>query len=77
MMEAKIIDLKYKMNEVLKALERNEKVVVKYRGKTKGIIHPEFNSMDKVIEDHPFFGMLRHDNTHVNEIMARLRGSRF
>jgi len=76
-MEAKIIDLRYKINEVLKALERNEKVVVTYRGKTKGIIHPELNSMYKVIEDHPFFGMLRDDHTPVNEIMERLRGIRF
>ena len=76
-MEVKIVDLRYKMNEVLKALERNEKVVLKYRGKTKGVINTELNSMDKVIEDHPFFGMLRDDHTPVDEIMERLRGSRF
>jgi len=77
-MEAKIVDLRYKMNDVLKALERNERVVVKYRGKTKGIIHPQGNAVVyKAVEDHAFFGTHRGDQVSVDEIMERLRGSRF
>ncbi len=37
-MEATIVDLRYKMNDILKALNRNENVDVLYRGKLKGTI---------------------------------------
>ena len=36
-MKATIVDLRYKMNDVLKALDRNEPVVL-YRGKVKGTL---------------------------------------
>jgi len=39
-MKASIVDLRYKMNEVIKALERNETVTVLYHGKEKGVITP-------------------------------------
>ena len=39
-MRATVVDLRYKMNDVLKALERNEKVTVLYRGKIKGVLVP-------------------------------------
>ncbi len=49
-MEASIVDLRYKMNDVLKALERNEKVTILYRGKPKGLIIPfkKDNSQQKL-----------------------------
>jgi len=37
-MKANVVDLRYKMNDVLKALDRNEQVTVLYHGKVKGII---------------------------------------
>ena len=39
-MEASIVDLRYKMNDVLKALDRKEEVTVLYRGTVKGKIIP-------------------------------------
>ena len=56
-MKATIVDLRYKMNDVLKALDRNEAVTVLYHGKTKAIIVPAKCQVLKKIKDHPFFGM--------------------
>ena len=56
-MKATIVDLRYKMNDVLKALERNERVTVLYRGKIKGILIPSGGKKQMKITDHPFFGM--------------------
>jgi hypothetical protein len=56
-MKATVVDLRYKMNDVLKALDRNEKVTVLYRGKVKGVILPAKGQILKKIKDHPFFGM--------------------
>jgi hypothetical protein len=39
-MKATIVDLRYRMKEVLKALDRKESVSVLYRGKVKGVITP-------------------------------------
>jgi len=76
-MEATIVDLRYKMNDVLKALERNEKVNVKYRGKIKGTIVPNQIIEQKAVEEHSFFGMMKHDKETVAEVMQKLRGSRY
>lgn len=35
-MKATVVDLRYKMNDVLKALDRNETVTILYHGKVKG-----------------------------------------
>jgi hypothetical protein len=35
-MKATVVDLRYKMNEILKALDRREKVTLLYHGKIKG-----------------------------------------
>ena len=56
-MKANIVDLRYKMKSILKALDRNETVTILYHGKEKGVIIPSRNSMDKKISEHPFFGM--------------------
>ncbi len=56
-MKATIVDLRYKMNDILKALNRNEAVTVLYHGKTKAIIVPAKGQVLKKIKDHPFFGM--------------------
>lgn len=76
-MEATIVDLRYKMNDVLKALDRNEKVNVKYRGKIKGIIIPNLSIEQKAVEEHSFFGMLKHDQETVEQVMQKLRESRY
>ena len=76
-MNATIVDLRYKMNDVLKALDRNEKVRIKYRGKVKGIILPKSYSTHLKVVDHEFFGMNKDDTETVEQIMERLRGNRY
>ena len=76
-MEAKIIDLRYKMNDVLKALARNERVSIIYRGKKKGVISPDVQTSGMDIKTHPFFGMHKNETDNVEQIMDKLRGSRY
>jgi antitoxin (DNA-binding transcriptional repressor) of toxin-antitoxin stability system len=75
-MEASIVDLRYKMKDVLKALERNEAVTILYRGKQKGIIVPVRRSRPGKVAEHPFFGMHAEKDKTVEEMMDELRGGR-
>jgi hypothetical protein len=77
-MKATIVDLRYKMNDVLKALDRNEHVTVFYRGKAKGTLIPLGKKSQIKISDHPFFGMSSHNNEKtVQDVMDGLRGPRY
>jgi hypothetical protein len=62
LMKATVVDLRYKMNDVLKALDMNEKVTVLYRGKVKGFLIPAAQKKEMSMTDHPFFGMLSQDS---------------
>ncbi len=75
-MKATIVDLRYKMKNVLKALDRGERVQILYHGKVKGIIQPRRGGTNKKIKAHPFFEMNKADKRSVSEIMEELRGSR-
>jgi len=76
--KATVVDLRYKMNDVLKALDRNEKVTVLYRGKVKGILVPAGEKKQLKIKDHPFFGMLSQDSSRpVADIIKELRRPRY
>ena len=75
-MKASIVDLRYKMNNVLKALNRGEKVKILYHGKVKGIIHPERERTNKKVKDHSLFGMDRTRKKPVSEVMKELRDPR-
>ena len=75
-MKATVVDLRYHMNEVLKALDRNERVSVLYHGKIKGVITPSSDTGCGRVTDHPFFRM-RADISSVDEAMRALRGGRF
>jgi PHD/YefM family antitoxin component YafN of YafNO toxin-antitoxin module len=77
-MQATVVDLRYKMNDVLKALDRNEKVTVLYRGKVKGILIPSGEKNHLKITEHPFFGMSSQDTSKsVSEEIDDLRNSRY
>ena len=77
-MKASVVDLRYKMNDVLKALDRNEKVTVLYRGKVKGVLIPSVETNQMKIIDHPFFGMSSQVNKKsVLDEMDDLRGGRY
>jgi hypothetical protein len=68
-MRATIVDLRYKMNQVLKALERNETVSVLYRGKIKGVLSPATSTSTAKVKEHCFFGC-RKDTQSVQEVMG-------
>lgn len=78
-MNASIVELRYKMRDVLSALERNEKVSILYHGKLKGVIFPlevigERSGIS--VQKHPFFGMARSKES-VEATMHRIRGVRY
>ena len=75
-MNATILDLRYHMKDVLKALDRCESVHILYHGKEKGVIIPSQKKKMK-ITDHPAFGMHRNDKESMDSVMDRLRGGRY
>jgi hypothetical protein len=74
-MEATVVELRYRMNDVLKALDRNESVSVLYRGKIKGIIRPLGKTAAAKVVNHGFFGS-RERGRPVEQIMEQLRKGR-
>ena len=75
-MKASVVDLRYRMNEILKAIDRNEEVTILYHGKVKGVIKPKTIGDRRRISDHPFFNM-HSSKKAVKEEMADLRGDRY
>ncbi len=75
-MKASIVDLRYKTNDILKALDRNESVTVLYHGKVKGIIMPPKKRTESRVKDHPFFGMNSEKDESVLEELEGLRKTR-
>ncbi len=76
-MESSIVDLRYKMKDILRALDRNESVRVLYHGKLRGTIvpaglQPSFQSA----KDHPAFGASLKRKT-VAQTMKELRAGRY
>ena len=76
-MKASVVDLRYRMNDVLKALDRNEKVTVLYRGKVKGVLVPVDRGKRRDIKNHPFVGMRSRETKSVEETMRELRSPRY
>jgi len=80
-MRASILDLRRRMAEVLRALERNEPVVILYRGREKAILLPKVSPRQAPIsaKDHAAFGMWsdREDMKNVAAYVQRLRKGRF
>lgn len=75
-MEASIVELRYKMKDILQALDRNESVKIFYHGKEKGILHPLHKTNRKKVAESPLFGMFKDEKKSVNEIMQELRRAR-
>jgi len=76
-MKASVVDLRYKMNEVLKALDRREKVTLICYGKVKGTIIPVKSGQSTSVVEHPFFNMAGKESGTAQEQMNALRASRF
>ena len=75
-MKATVVDLRYRMNDVLKALDRNEDVAILYRGKQKGVLRAHTSKSQVKVTAHPFFGM-RSPKRSVEAEMEALRGGRY
>ncbi|MCD6343183.1 MAG: hypothetical protein J7L76_05310 [Spirochaetaceae bacterium] len=75
-MKASVVDLRYRMSDILKALDRDEIVEVLYHGKTKGKIIPVSGKSAMRVKDHPFFNMTAAEKS-VDEVMDNLRGGRY
>ena len=77
-MKASIVDLRYRMKEVLRALTRNEPVTILYHGKIAGTIIPPKKSKGKRdVRKHPFFGMHAAEKGSVEKEIEGLRGGRY
>lgn len=74
-MKATVVDLRYRMKDVLKALDRREDVSILYHGKTKGVIVPRRAHRKLKVTEHPFFNMSRKRGS-VAKQMDGLRGGR-
>ena len=76
-MEATILDLRYHMKKVLRALDRKEQVKILYHGKVKGIILPAQKRSAKKIEEHPMFGMQSKTKLSVKKQLDTIRSGRY
>ncbi|MFV2067439.1 MAG: hypothetical protein ACC645_10700 [Pirellulales bacterium] len=81
-MKASFVDLRKKSNEIIRALNRNERVTVIYRGKPAATMYPmgsESEQEVKSAKDHPAFGLWadREDIKDVEAQIRQLRKSRF
>lgn len=75
-MKASVVDIRYKMNDILKALDRNEDVELLYHGKPKGMLTAPRRAKAGKVVDHPFFNMTPSAGS-VEKTMDRLRGDRY
>jgi len=81
-MKASILDLRRRMPEVLRALDRNERVTILYRGKERAVLVPSrgvaANQARRGTVHHPAFGMWadRHDLIDVALHVRTLRRGR-
>jgi hypothetical protein len=76
-MNATILDLRYRMKDVLNALDRCEPVHILYHGKEKGVLYPTKNKIKVSLENHPAFGMWKDNEKSVESVMEGLRGGRY
>ncbi len=76
-MRASVVDLRYKMNEALKALDRREQVTLIRYGKVKGTIIPVKSGQWTSVVEHSFFNMAGAEPRTVQEQMNALREPRF
>ncbi len=76
-MKTSIVNLRYKMKDVLKALARKERVEILYHGRPKGVIIPAGETKEISVKDHPFFGMLKTHKKTVEQTMKGLRKGRY
>ena len=75
-MEASVLDLRYKMRNVLNALNRREKIRILYHGRVKGEIIPFKGNSTIKSNQHPLFGMLKGERANPGDLVSKMRRSR-
>jgi antitoxin (DNA-binding transcriptional repressor) of toxin-antitoxin stability system len=78
-MNASVLDLRYKTNDILAVLDKRERVTILYHGKPKGTIIPldDADATAGRVCEHEFFNMYAtSEEESVDEVMERLRGGR-
>ncbi|MGB0768332.1 MAG: hypothetical protein ACPGYV_11555 [Phycisphaeraceae bacterium] len=80
-MLASFVDLRKKSAEIIRALRRNERITVLYRGKPTAVMHPidEPDASPVSARDHQAFGIWRDHpvQTDPAEHVRRIRRGRF
>jgi antitoxin (DNA-binding transcriptional repressor) of toxin-antitoxin stability system len=76
-MKASILDLRYKMHDILQALSNGERVTITERGKERGTIIPSSEVEKPLVTKSSFFGMRKNDTENVAEVMNKIRRSRY
>jgi hypothetical protein len=73
-MKATVLDLRRRMPDVLKALDRNEPVTLLHRGKVKGVItpRPASGSKTRKVAEHPAFGIWK-DREDLRDVDLHVR----
>jgi antitoxin (DNA-binding transcriptional repressor) of toxin-antitoxin stability system len=74
-MKVTIVDLRYRMSDVLNALDRSEDVTIFYHGRVKGILTAKKPRPTGKVAEHPFFNMRRSKGS-VDSDMEALRSGR-
>jgi len=76
-MKATTLDLRYKMKDILRAIDRGETVTVLYRGKEKARLVPIETTPENELKpsDHPAFGMWK-DREDMKDPVAYIRKMR-
>ena len=77
-MKASFLDLRKKSGEIRRALERNERVTVFYRGKPKAVMQPAgVRSRQRAakVKEHPAYGLWV-DRRDMKDVPAHVRGLR-
>jgi hypothetical protein len=76
-MKASILDLRRRMRDVLRALERNEPVTILHRGREKGILLPADARKPPTIavSSHASFGMWK-DREDLKDVDSHVRSLR-
>ena len=80
-MKASFVDLRKKSSQIIRALKRNERVTVLYRGKPAAIMQPIGDESEQAIgsaKDHRAFGLWsdRRDRKDVTAHVRQLRKGR-
>jgi len=78
-MHASFVDLRKKSAEIIRALKRNQRVTVLYRGKPAAVMHPIDDPGDAPAsaKDHAAFGLWKDLDTDPADQVRHMRKGRF